>query len=219
MGENGRNKSPAPAPPTLVCSWFYLPPCPSARQHQLLSSPPLCLYLARHSCMLLLLSCHWLSKLVGLNSVSSTRLIFVLILCICSCLFLACAGWDQLAPAPFQSKAGAGSNPCKKGQREAKGRKRGQASQRFWCKHGNFVHCHHIYCIDRRNHRFLFGCSYQQNFFCYLFFRFSLPISRKSPSQFICRAQVEVSVFAQISCQPVQSVIISAFKIFPNYSL
>ena len=40
VGENGSNKSPASAPPTLVCSCFYLPLLCSARQHLLLSSPP-----------------------------------------------------------------------------------------------------------------------------------------------------------------------------------
>ena len=40
VGGNGSNKSPASAPPTLVCSCFYLPLLCSARQHLLLSSPP-----------------------------------------------------------------------------------------------------------------------------------------------------------------------------------
>ena len=41
-----------------------------------------------------------------------------------------------------------------------------------------------VHWLDCKNHNFLHGCSYQQNFLCHLCFWFYLPISWKSPSAF-----------------------------------
>ena len=124
MGENGSNKSPASAPPTLVCSWFYLPahsPTPTAVQSAPTSTWPT-------SCMLFLLSCRWFYSVVfqpmdkvvqtywsNLGPIKPSFLVscpnvqiflsslHLFVVGGCFCLFLTGAGWDQLAA--FQSKA------------------------------------------------------------------------------------------------------------------
>ena len=117
VGENGSNKSPGSAPPTLVCSWFYLPASASAsllaRQHLLLSSPLLHLPgLASPCCSSCLVTgfacCSCLmAKVVQtlwshFGPIKSTLLVshfFLQLFGICLLLVpvFAGAGWNQLA--------------------------------------------------------------------------------------------------------------------------